>query len=60
MKESSSKETSRLVSTLQPFSRDIILYLSNLQKSSLFDILINPTLSEAGPEPPKRLRRSSL
>ena len=32
----------RLVSTLRPFSRDIFLYLSNLQKISLFDIINKP------------------
>ena len=28
-----------LVSTLQPFSRDIMLYLINLQKITLFDVI---------------------
>ena len=32
----------RLVSTLRPFSTDIFLYLSNLQKISLFDIINKP------------------
>ena len=32
----------RLVTTLRSFSSDIFLYLSNLQKISLFDIINKP------------------
>ena len=40
-----------LVSTLQSFSSDITLYLSNLQKLSLFDVIKSPDVLEVNPEP---------
>ena len=51
---------SPLLSTLQPFSRDIILYLSNLKRLAYLTLLINPALSEADPGPPQHLTRSCL
>ena len=58
----SSTETSfidRLVSTLRPFWRGIILYLSNLQLAYMTSS-INLMLSETDPGPQQHLRWSSL
>ena len=43
---------SRLVSTLRSFSKDIILYLSNLQRISLFDVNNKPDVIRGGSRDP--------
>ena len=47
------KTFSRLVSTLQTFSREMILYLSNLQKINVFDIISKPDVIRGGSRTPK-------